>query len=79
MAREGTSSVVEGEFYSVALFSYLNLKYFQAIHISPVSCMSFDGSSTLLATGGCDSTIKVWDIIKKYCTHNLKGHQGVIR
>ncbi|KAL4239924.1 Transducin (beta)-like 3 [Mactra antiquata] len=40
--------------------------------------MTFDPTSTLLATGSADSTVKVWDIEKQYCTHNLKGHQGII-
>lgn len=41
--------------------------------------MDFDVSSTLLASGSSDTTIKLWDIDKQYCTHNLKGHTGVIR
>ena len=51
----------------------------QAIHTGPVSCMAFDPTCTLLATGGSDATVKVWDVIKQYCTHNLRGHQGVVR
>ena len=51
----------------------------QAINTGPVSCMTFDPTSTLLATGGSDATIKVWDVVKQYCTHNLRGHQGVVR
>ncbi|WAQ96702.1 TBL3-like protein [Mya arenaria] len=50
----------------------------QAIHYAPVVCMGFDSTSTLLATGGADSTVKLWDIHKQYCTHNLKGHQGIV-
>ncbi|XP_074647649.1 transducin beta-like protein 3 isoform X2 [Tubulanus polymorphus] len=50
----------------------------KAIHTAPVASMGFDCTSTLLATGGSDSTIKIWDIIQQYCTHNLKGHQGVV-
>jgi len=50
----------------------------RAIHMSPVLCMDFDPSSTLLATGGSDATIKVWDIVRQYCTHNLKGSRGII-
>lgn len=50
----------------------------KAIHRAPVSSMAFDSTSTLLATGGCDSTIKIWDVLKKYCTHNLKGSFGVV-
>ncbi|XP_041362885.1 transducin beta-like protein 3 isoform X2 [Gigantopelta aegis] len=48
------------------------------IHVSPISCMTFDTTSSLLATGGSDSTIKMWDITKQYCTHNLRGHEGVV-
>ncbi|XP_069503403.1 transducin beta-like protein 3 [Ambystoma mexicanum] len=50
----------------------------KAIHTAPVASMTFDPTSTLLATGGCDSTIKIWDVIKQYCTHNLKGSSGVV-
>ena len=60
------------------IWTYDGVIYLQAIHFAPVLCMSFDSTSTLLATGSADSTIKIWDIEKKYCTHNLRGHQGVI-
>ncbi|CAL8305723.1 unnamed protein product [Merluccius merluccius] len=50
----------------------------RAIHTIPIASMIFDPTSTLLATGGCDGTIKLWDIIKQYCTHNLKGSSGVV-
>ncbi|KAJ7306116.1 hypothetical protein JRQ81_010482 [Phrynocephalus forsythii] len=50
----------------------------KAVHTAPVASMAFDPTSTLLATGGCDSTIKIWDIPKQYCTHNLKGSSGVV-
>ncbi|KAG6927442.1 transducin (beta)-like 3, partial [Chelydra serpentina] len=33
---------------------------------------------SFLLAGGCDSTIKIWDVIKQYCTHNLKGSSGVV-
>ena len=51
----------------------------QAIHVGPIVSMAFDPTSTLLATGSSDSTIKLWDIVQQYCTHNLKGSQGVVR
>ncbi|XP_062914934.1 transducin beta-like protein 3 [Mobula hypostoma] len=54
------------------------IRTWKAIHTSPVASMAFDSTSTLLATGGCDSTIKIWDVIKQYCTHNLKGSFGVV-
>uniref|UniRef100_A0A8B9M624 Transducin beta like 3 n=1 Tax=Accipiter nisus TaxID=211598 RepID=A0A8B9M624_9AVES len=54
------------------------VRTWKAVHIAPVASMAFDSTSTLLATGGCDSTIKIWDMIKQYCTHNLKGSSGVV-
>lgn len=50
----------------------------KAIHTAPIASMTFDSTSTLLATGGCDGTIKLWDVVKQYCTHNLKGSSGVV-
>uniref|UniRef100_A0A8C6JUY3 Uncharacterized protein n=2 Tax=Melopsittacus undulatus TaxID=13146 RepID=A0A8C6JUY3_MELUD len=54
------------------------VRTWKAVHVAPVAAMAFDSTSTLLATGGCDSTIKIWDMIKQYCTHNLKGSSGVV-
>eukprot|EP00794_Sanderia_malayensis_P012111 gene12111-13362_t len=50
----------------------------KTLHNSPIICMAFDSTSTLLATGSTDNTIKVWDIVKQYCTHNLRGSRGII-
>ena len=42
--------------------------------------MAFDKSSTLLATSSADSSVKVWDVIREYCTNNLNhGSAGVVR
>jgi len=41
--------------------------------------MAFDSTSTLLATGGADATVKVWDVVREYCTNNLRQHCGVVR
>ncbi|CAH1795467.1 unnamed protein product, partial [Owenia fusiformis] len=56
----------------------VSVKSWKAIHTTPISSMAFDDTSTLLATGGSDSSIKIFDIIKQYCTHNLRGHTGVV-
>ena len=40
--------------------------------------MASDTTSTLVATGSADSTVRVWDIDGGYCTHNFRGHGGVI-
>jgi len=41
--------------------------------------MAFDSTSTLLATGGADASVKVWDVVRQYCTNNLRQHRGVVR
>jgi U3 small nucleolar RNA-associated protein 13 len=47
-------------------------------HEAPVLTMAFDATSTLVATGSADSTIKVWDVDRGHATHSFKGHSGVI-
>ncbi|KAL9962409.1 hypothetical protein ACROYT_G031510 [Oculina patagonica] len=54
------------------------IRTWKAVHRAPIVSMVFDSTSTLLATGSSDSTVKVWDIIKQYYTHNFKGSQGVV-
>ncbi|KAF2405320.1 WD40 repeat-like protein [Trichodelitschia bisporula] len=47
-------------------------------HPSPVVVSAVDQTGTLLATGGADGVVKVWDIIGGYVTHTFHGHNGVI-
>ena len=42
-------------------------------HGSPVVVLAVDRTSTLLATGGTDGSIKVWDISGGYITHTFRG------
>ena len=42
-------------------------------HGTPVVVLAVDRTSTLLATGGTDGTIKVWDIVGGYVTHTFRG------
>ncbi|OAA74071.1 small nucleolar ribonucleoprotein complex subunit [Cordyceps fumosorosea ARSEF 2679] len=42
-------------------------------HTTPVSVLAVDRTSTLLATGGTDGAIKVWDIAGGYVTHTFRG------
>lgn len=37
-----------------------------------------DSTGTLVATGSSDRTVKVWDVPGGYCTHNFRGHTGVL-
>lgn len=40
--------------------------------------MACDSSGGLLATGGADRKVLVWDIEGGFCTHYFKGHKGVV-
>ena len=47
-------------------------------HTTPVITAAVDRTGTLLATGGADGVIKVWDINGGYVSHTFRGHAGVI-
>jgi WD40 repeat protein len=47
-------------------------------HDMPVMTMSFDTSGALLATGDSMGNVRVWDAMRKYCTHNFSAHRGVV-
>ncbi|KAF2156830.1 WD40 repeat-like protein [Myriangium duriaei CBS 260.36] len=47
-------------------------------HTAPVVTSAIDSTGTLLATGGADGVVKVWDIRRGFTTHTLHGHSGVI-
>lgn len=53
-------------------------KTWKNLHIGPISCLEFSSSSELLASGGSDSTVRVWDFNKQICKGTLKGAQGVV-
>jgi U3 small nucleolar RNA-associated protein 13 len=42
-------------------------------HSTPVIVIAVDRTGTLLATGGTDGVIKVWDIAGGYVTHTFRG------
>ncbi|XP_038618458.1 transducin beta-like protein 3 [Tachyglossus aculeatus] len=50
----------------------------RAVHSAPVASMAFDPTTTLLATGGCDGSVKLWDVVRQHGTHNLCGSPGVV-
>lgn len=63
---------------NVALNIGLELvRSFKSYHRGPVVTMAWDSTSTLVVTGGADSSARVWDLVNKYCTHSLKGASGV--
>lgn len=48
------------------------------LHVGPVSCLEYSPNNELLASGGADSFIRVWDFNNQICKGTLKGAQGVI-
>jgi len=47
-------------------------------HTSPIMTMSCDQTATLLATGGSDGSVKIYDLVNKYLTHNLRLPDNVV-
>ncbi|TFY64923.1 hypothetical protein EVJ58_g2288, partial [Rhodofomes roseus] len=47
-------------------------------HDAPVHVCKADPTSTYLASGSADGTVKVWNILRGYVTHVFKGHGGVV-
>lgn len=43
-------------------------------HRAPVADMAVDASGGLLASGGADRAVRVWDTDGGYCTHVFSGH-----
>lgn len=54
------------------------LKQWKGIHQGPVPRLAFSGSGKLIASGGTDSSIRLWDYLQKVCVGALRGCQGVI-
>jgi U3 small nucleolar RNA-associated protein 13 len=47
-------------------------------HDAPVYVCKADPTSPYLASGATDGTVKVWDIVRGFPTHVLRGHGGVV-
>ncbi|KAF2749898.1 putative small nucleolar ribonucleoprotein complex subunit [Sporormia fimetaria CBS 119925] len=47
-------------------------------HTSPVVTLRTDSTGTLVATGGADGQVKIWDIQAGYFTHTFHTHGGVV-
>ncbi|KAH9004299.1 U3 small nucleolar RNA-associated protein [Lactarius hatsudake] len=47
-------------------------------HDAPVYVCKTDPTSTYLASGASDGTVKVWDIVRGFPTHVLRGHGGIV-
>ncbi|KAK9471974.1 WD40-repeat-containing domain protein [Dipodascopsis tothii] len=47
-------------------------------HEAPVIVIDIDATSTLVATGGADGVVQVWDLRGGFSTHAFRGHSGVV-
>ncbi|KIW83034.1 hypothetical protein Z517_02277 [Fonsecaea pedrosoi CBS 271.37] len=47
-------------------------------HTTPVVSSAIDATGSLLATGGAEGTVKVWDLRGGYISHTFHGHGGVV-
>ncbi|GAB0095117.1 transducin beta-like protein 3 [Sergentomyia squamirostris] len=56
------------------------VRMWKGVHNGPISRVAFTPKtdSEIVASGGCDSSVRIWDYTKKICLANLRGCQGVI-
>ncbi|XP_017881942.1 transducin beta-like protein 3 [Ceratina calcarata] len=54
------------------------MKLWKSIHKGPVARIAHSTERNLMASGGSDGTVRLWNLEHHACTHNLKGAQGVI-
>ncbi|OCT54523.1 putative U3 small nucleolar RNA-associated protein 13 [Cladophialophora carrionii] len=47
-------------------------------HTTPVVSSAIDGTGSVLATGGAEGQVKVWDLRGGYVSHTFHGHGGVV-
>ncbi|KAK7203227.1 WD40-repeat-containing domain protein [Myxozyma melibiosi] len=80
ISPDGQFLVVCSRSQQMRIFSLPSGKLVRAVkaHEGPVIVMHIDSTSTLVATGGADGVVKVWDIAGGSNTHTFRGHTGVI-
>lgn len=62
---------------STAVINHKQLRSVKG-HDAPVHAAEIDSTGTLLATGGAEGLVKVWDLKGGFVTHNFRGHGGVV-
>lgn len=53
-------------------------KSWKNLHAGPVSCLQYCQNLDLVASGGTDSLIRLWDFNNQICKGTFKGIQGVV-
>ncbi|XP_018044138.1 PREDICTED: transducin beta-like protein 3 [Atta colombica] len=54
------------------------MKLWKSIHKGPVMQITLSNNSILMASGGSDGSVRLWNLQHHACTHNFKGIQGVV-
>jgi len=47
-------------------------------HTRPITNLAFHPSGRYAASASTDHTARVWDVQQGFCTHNFKGHEGIV-
>ncbi|XP_034948506.1 transducin beta-like protein 3 [Chelonus insularis] len=53
-------------------------KLWKSIHKGPVSQIALSSDDNIMASGGSDSSVRLWNLEHHSCLFNLKGAEGVI-
>lgn len=72
------SSHKSGLFRLWNLAARKTVKLWKSIHKGPVAKLALTANATVMASGGSDSCVRLWDLVHQSCTHNLVGIQGVV-
>ncbi|XP_046382433.1 transducin beta-like protein 3 [Ischnura elegans] len=54
------------------------LKMWKSVHKGPVARLAFGPTDSILASGGTDGLVRVWDVDHRSCTQSLRGLKGVV-
>ena len=65
-------------YFAIILYSNLELELHKIYQVQwdkgPINCVSFNHNRELLASGGDDETIRIWDIPRKKCKQIIEDH-----
>lgn len=54
------------------------VKMWKSAHTGPIPMLDFSANGALVASGGADSSVRIWDYQRKTCIGSLKGCGGVL-
>uniref|UniRef100_A0A182JVL8 U3 small nucleolar RNA-associated protein 13 C-terminal domain-containing protein n=1 Tax=Anopheles christyi TaxID=43041 RepID=A0A182JVL8_9DIPT len=69
--RSGLLKLWDGETHNVQ-------KMWKTVHQGPISRLVFNPTDSCIASGGADSTIRLWDPTEQVCLGTLRGSEGLI-